>query len=232
MDGEESDGAAFWGGFFWGAKVPQDALYVRMKPALLRLARRSSDTRRRHTEILAGILLAGWRRRTDEDKRRLVSDYEMRAVLVDADDDFRVQLLWHLENWSKQVESGWREEAALLLTQVWPKQIAAKTPRVSAKLVELAFAQNDQFPLFVDCVLPLVVPIDQDYIRLPIEREDEAIVEHYPERTLALLSAVLPDDARQWPYGVSELIDRIPKANPELLTDIRLVKLNRIRAAF
>ena len=119
------------------------------------------------------------------------------------------------------------------MKQVWPKQIAAKTPRVSAKLAELAFAQGDRFPLFVDYVLPLVVPIDQDYIRLPIERQDdEKLVEKYPERTLALLNAVLTDNARQWPYGVSELLDRIAKAESQLLTDGRLIKLNRIRASF
>jgi hypothetical protein len=158
MDGDESDSDAVWAGFFWGAKVPQEALYLRMKSALLRLAHRNSDTRRKHADILAGILLASWGRRTKEGVR-IVSDDEMRAVLVDADDDFRVQLLWHLENWSKQPESSWPEEAVTLLTRVWPKQIAAKTPRVSAKLAELAFAQGDQFPIFVDYVLPLVVPL-------------------------------------------------------------------------
>lgn len=147
--------------------------------------------------------------------------------------DFRVQLLWHLENWTKQPEADWGEDAAILLKQVWPKQIAAKTPRVSAKLVELAFAQGDRFPLFADYVLPLVVPIDQDYIRLPIERTDsDLFVETYPEPTLALLDAVLTDNARQWPYGVSEILDRIAKAEPQLLTDSRLIRLNRVRASF
>jgi hypothetical protein len=231
IDQEGSDADAFWAGFFWGAKVPQEALFLQMKPALLRLAHRNSETRRQHAEILAGILLVGWGRKKD-DGARIVSDDEMRAVLVDADDDFRVQLLWHLENWTKQPESTWRDEAVVLLTQVWPKQIGAKTPRVSAKLAELAFAQGDRFPLFVDYVLPLMVPIDQDYIRLPIREQGELLVEKYPEPTLALLNAVLTDNARQWPYGVAELLDRIAKADPRLLTDGRLIRLNRIRALF
>jgi hypothetical protein len=232
IEREDADSDAFWAGFFWGAKVPQEELYSRMKPALLRLAHKGSDTRRKHAEILAGIILVGWGRKMEGEDVRIISDNEMTAVLVDADDDFRVQLLWHLENWSKLAESDWREDAAKLLKQVWPKQIAAKTPRVSAKLAELAFAQGDCFPLFVDYVLPLVVPVDQDYIRLPIERTDsDKLVETYPERTLALLSAVLTDNARQWPYGISELLDRIAKADPQLLTDGRLIKLNRIRAS-
>jgi hypothetical protein len=233
IDREDADSDAFWAGFFWGAKVPQEALYMLMKPALLRLARERSDTRRKHAEILAGIILVGWGRKRETQDVRIISDNELTSVLVEAGDDFRVQLLWHLENWSKPADSSWREEAAMLLKRVWPKQIAAKTSRVSAKLAELAFAQGDQFPLFVDYVLPLVVPIDQDHIRLPIERLDgEKLVETYPERTLALLSAVLSDNARQWPYGISEILDRIAKAEPRLLADSRLIKLNRIRASF
>jgi hypothetical protein len=205
---------------------------MRMKPALLRIVHKGSDTRRKHAEILAGMILAGWGSKIQNGEGRAISDAEMTAVLVDADDDFRTQLIWHLQNWTKETESHWQEDAAILLKQVWPKQIAAKTPRVSAKLAELAFAQGERFPLFVDYVLPLVVPVDQDYINLPIERHDgESLVEKFPERALALLDAVLTDNARQWPYGISELLDRIAKADPKLLTDGRLIKLNRIQCS-
>ena len=173
IESEDSDSDAFWAGFFWGAKVPQESLFMRVKPALLRLAHKGSDTRRKHAEILAGIILAGWGRKVQGGGDRIVSDAEMTAVLVDADDDFRTQLIWHLKNWTKEAESDWSEDAAFLLKQVWPKQIAAKTPRVSARLTELAFAQGDRFPLFVDYVLPLVVSIDQDHINVPMERHEE-----------------------------------------------------------
>ena len=234
IEQQSADSDAFWAGFFWGAKVPQEQLYLQMKPALLRLAHRNSDTRRRHAEILAGIILAGWGSKIRNGAIRAISDAEMTAVLVDADDDFRTQLIWHLENWSKESASHWVNDTVVLLTQVWPKQIAAKTPRVSAKLAELALAQGDRFPSYVNYVLPLVVPIDQDYINLPVHRHDEEgnLVEKYPKQMLALLHAVLTDNARQWPYGISEVLDRIAKADPRLHTDSRLIKLNRIRTLF
>jgi hypothetical protein len=233
IERQDSDSEAFWAGFFWGAKIPQEQLFAQMKPALLSLAHRNSDTRRRHAEILAGIILAGWGSRLQNGETRAVSNGEMTAVLVDADDDFRTQLIWHLENWTNDPQSHWGDEAVTLLTQVWPKQIAAKTPRVSAKLTELAFSQGvDRFPQYVDYVLPLVVPIDQDYINLPIHRQAKYdLVEKFPERTLALLDAVLTDNARQWPYGISEFLDRIGKADSRLLTDSRLIRLNRIKTS-
>lgn len=224
---------AFWAGFFWGAKVPQPALYALMKVALLSLAHRNSETRRKHAEILAGIILSGWGTTLDSSKTRLVSDAELTAVLVNADDDFRTQLIWHLESWSKAEKSLWTEDAVILLTRVWPKQIAIKTPRVSGKLAELAFSQGDRFPEFVDYILPLVVPIDQDYINLPIlRREKNNLVDKYPEQMLAILHAILTDNARQWPYGISEILNRIGAANPKLLTDSRLIRLNKIRNSF
>ncbi|MFL6792713.1 MAG: hypothetical protein ACJ8EE_16260, partial [Bradyrhizobium sp.] len=80
---------------------------------------------------------------------------------------------------------------------------------------------------------PLLGPIDQDFINLPaLRRNKHNLVDEFPEQTLALLHAILTDDARQWPYGVSEVLDRIGTAAPNLLTDRRLIKLNRIRNSF
>lgn len=233
MEGQNSEREAFWAGFFWGAKVPPEQLYILMKPALLRLAHRSSDTRRKHAEILAGIVLAGWGSRVRDDETRVISDAEMTAVLVDAGDDFRTQVLWHLERWSSAPGSHWKDDALTLLAHVWPKQIVAKTPRVSARLAELAFAQGERFSLYANCVLPLVGPIDQDFINLPaLRRSKHNLVDEFPEQTLALLHAILTDDARQWPYGVSDVLDRIGAVTPSLLSDSRLIKLNRIRNSF
>lgn len=230
---EDDDADAFWAGFFWGAKVPQENLFVKLKPALLRLTHRNSETRRRHTEILAGIVLASWGRKLTGSDSTWIADDEMTALLVDADDDFRSQLLWYLKQWIEQPDSEWGERAVQLFDAVWPKQISVKTPRVSASLAELAFAQKERFPLFVKLVLPLVVPIDQDYIHLPMhEQKKDDLVDKYPEPTLALLNAVLTENARQWPYGVSEVLERIGKADPKLLTDDRLIRLNRIRSSF
>ncbi|KQT05873.1 hypothetical protein ASG57_10800 [Bradyrhizobium sp. Leaf396] len=228
---QDADSDAFWAGFFWGARIPQPPLFKLIKPALLRLAHRQSETRRKHAEILAGMILAGWGARVDDGDARAVSDAELTHTLQEADDEFREQLLWHLQNWTKRADEKWREDAFNLLKRVWPKQISLKTPRISAKLAELAFAQGSRFPLFVDCILPLLVPTDQDYINLPIERHDnERLVEKYPESVLSLLDAILGENARHWPYGVSDILDRVEKSKPELLADVRMIKLKRVRS--
>jgi SIR2-like domain len=219
---DDDDIAAFWAGFFWAAHPPQVPLYFKMKGALLALAHKASFARKQHSEILAGILLAGWGSRIAATDERVITNEEMRVVLIEADDDFRSRVIWHLEHWSK--DEFWSKEALVFLKEVWPKQTAAKTPGVSARLAELAFSHKEDFPDYVDAVLPLVIPINRDHMRFPEHR----VIEKFPDKTLQLMTAIVPDDARKWPYGVDDVLRRIGLAGQSLLSDERLVNLNRI----
>jgi hypothetical protein len=198
-----------------------------MKPHFLHLATHHTFTRRQHSEILAGILLAGWG--TNETATgRYVTDEEMRGVLVGSDDEFRTQVLWQLARFAGGGKNHWPKDAVVFLEQVWPRQWAAKSPSVSARLAELAFANPKNFPRYVDCVLPLVVPIEKDHFSIPsLHKSKMNIVDKHPERTLALLFAILPEDARKWPYGTDGTITRIGTADRALLSDERLIELNR-----
>jgi len=228
---ESSDVDAFWAGFFWGARAPQETLYLKMKPALLALARESNLAKRQHTENLAAILLIGWQGRVTATGSRAISDDEMRTVILEADDEFRSQLVWQLDNWSKSKDKPLHDEALTFLRSVWPKQVAAKTPGVSARLAELAFSHEVEFAEYVDAVLPLVIPIDRDHITLPSLRrsKEQSVVDKFPEKALQLLDAILPDDGRKWPYGIDDVLNRLGQTN--LASDARLIRLNRIWSA-
>jgi hypothetical protein len=228
--GNKEDADAFWAGFFWRAHVPQESLYLKMKPSLLTLAEQASFARRQHAEILAGILLNGWNRKPSATGQRLITNEEMRTVLIEADDAFRSQVVWQLDRWSEEKDSAWSKDTLTFLHDVWPKQIAAKTSGVSARLAELAFSHDEDFPEYVEAVIPLVIPINEDYVRLPSLQRSEGrnVIEKFPQKTLELLAAILPEDARRWPYGMDEVLGRIGLANPSLLNDPRLLNLNRI----
>ena len=60
-----------------------------------------------------------------------------------------------------------------------------------------------------------------------LRRSGPNLVDRYPERVLALLHAVLPDSAAAWPYGIEGTIERIGNADKKLLTDDRLIALQR-----
>jgi hypothetical protein len=229
LDEEGQDQSALWAGFFWGAKVPDRELYMRLKPYLLVLAKRKSITRHNHVEVLAALLLAGWGSADSTTGERYVTSEEMRDVLVNVDDDFRAKVLWQLGRWSSEAQEGngnWAQQLTIFLVEVWPRQKSAKTPRITATLCDLAFANAAAFPERVDIILPLVTKIDQDS-RHDLTRLEDNIVDQYPERTLALLSAILPENAAFWPYGIEGVLERIGNADSSLLKDHRFVELKR-----
>ncbi|MBW2739201.1 MAG: SIR2 family protein, partial [Deltaproteobacteria bacterium] len=148
--GDESDRFAIWSGFFWGAKVPNQKLYMRLKPNLLAFASKRSLPRRGYGKVLAGIILAGWGSTHEETGERCISNDEMHDVLLYTDDEFRSHILWQVERWSETKENAagekWSVMLGELLRDVWPRQKSAKTPKISARLCDLAFSNVERFP--------------------------------------------------------------------------------------
>ena len=162
---------------------------------------------------------------------RFVRDDEMRTVLIKSDDAFRSRIIWLAQRWSDESKAEpngrWSDHLPALL-RIWPRQIAAKSPTISARLCELAFASADQFPKIVDLVLPLLTKIERDHLTLPeLRRSGPGIIDRYPERALALLHSALPENANSWPYGLESTLLRIGEVDPSLNSDERLIELQR-----
>lgn len=233
LDGDDQEDInAFWSGFFWGSRVPNHRLYRRLKTKLLRLGKEGSLSRRGYGEILAGIILAGWGIRNKKTNQSLISNDEMRDVLLRADDDFRSQVLWQVEKWSEAEPDGdgerWAALLPKLLQDVWPRQKSTKTPAVSARLCDIAFSNAERFPEMVAIILPIVTTIDGHYLRFPsLHTSADSIINLHPRDTLALLHAVLPEDVAAWPYGMDSVLHRIGEADSSLSADERLLELKR-----
>ena len=106
--------------------------------------------------------------------------------------------------------------------------VELRRPRASARLTELAFSQEEKFPEYVDAILPLITRIIGDEVNLPsLRRAKDNIVDLFPEKTLGLLSEVLPDNVRRWPFGIDDILTRIGDADSSLLVDSRLIELKR-----
>ncbi|KAF0221305.1 MAG: hypothetical protein FD174_443 [Geobacteraceae bacterium] len=229
LGNEDEDHDAFWDGFLWAATVPNEKLYLRLKPRFIKLALDKHVVGRREGNVLSAILLAGWGSPYKKTGKRFITNEEMRTVLLNADDDFRGQVIWQLERWSSEGGKGsWRANLPVFFTEVWPRQKQAKSPSISAKLCDLAFSNEAVFPIVTDTILPLVTRIDEEGIFLPhIRGAKNEIVTKYPEKTLALIWAVLPENATKWPYGIEDVLTKIGEAEPSLLNDSRLIELKR-----
>ena len=216
------DHNAFWAGFLWAGQRPDPDLFNRIKPQLLMLTKDSNFATHQN---VAGLILSGWLNIDGVVQSRSVTDKEMRDVLISASDDFRGHVLWHLENITeKQPPDNWSEQLSAFLTQVWPRQKSVKTPLMTAKLCNLALAATAVFPDVIDAILPLVTKLDE-HARHGLILLNETVRD--PEKTLALLFAVLPENASIWPYGIDRFLEEIPTQRPLLLNDPRLIELKR-----
>lgn len=230
IDSDDADGDALWDGIFWAARTPSRALFLRMKAGLIARARQPA-TRRKNNEVIAGLLLSGWG--GDEnafEPERLLTDVELREVLIHADDELRGQFLWHLGHWSNNVQTRWPERLIPFLRNVWPKQRALKNPTVSARLVDLALGSGDKMPAVVSVILPRLVPARSTSMHLMLATSTGGPhpAHQHPSALLDLLWAVLGEDPQQWPYRIEDTLALLSE-DPEVRSDPRLSELRRRR---
>ena len=231
-EGLKEDKDAIWAGFMWGANVPHEELYLKLKPHLLMMASERATERRRHVEVLSGLLLSGWGSK-DKKKRQYVTDEELRSVLLVAGDEFRSHTLWHLGRWGKDKKSNWDTKVLRFLQKAWPKHKGVRTNKTSARLCEIALDQKNNFPAVSKQIAKLVSKIGNEHVFIPEIRktaknhddsEEENLAKKYPEDYLNLLYVILPDQPERWPYGAVDVLRIIEESNPKLLNDPSLIE--------
>jgi hypothetical protein len=209
-------------GFFTYPQVYDRQLYVLLKPLLIDLATREQQSRRTDPMALGGLFVGGWLWR-DDDGTRWLSDDEFRRVLIYGGDDLRGHVLWQVERFEKFAEK------IEFLRNVWPRQLAVRTPAMVSRLCALAFEDEAHFPELVRAILTLVSHADEGSLNLPLVRDsDKTIAKKFPDEVLDLLALVLPDDVAHWPYGVNQVLEVLTQAKPLLVNDPRVIRLKGI----
>ena len=164
--------------------------------------------------------------------KRLISNRQIRDVLLNASEEFRSQVVWHLERWSSEVpvspEQDWSKLSVELLRDAWPLQKSVRTPMVSARLCNLAFSNSKQFPRISEVIMPLLTSIDRDNISLPaFARSNGDVIRSCPKQSLSILHKILPDNVDAWPWDIQEVLRQIGNSDDGLKFDERFIELNR-----
>lgn len=218
-NGVERDAAL--AGFFHNANIGRQSLFNRMKPTLIALSTGNDKPRHHYERILASLCITAWQQ-TEDSGERWLTDEELRTVLVYCSTDMRTHILWHVDRWKDIAEK------LTLLKEVWPLQLAARSPPVTGRLCTIAFNDETNFPALVDAILPLVSPNAGGSLMLPLIRGNESkLFERYPEHVLKLISAVLPMDASKWPYGIDVALERLRNTSKRINKDARMIELKR-----
>ncbi len=207
----ELDRDAAWAGFLWRDVLPSAKLFMTLKPWLLKLVVSRLSSQRKYENKLASILFLAWVNVIPKTKKSGISNDEFRSLLIGCNDEFRTAILWQVENIissRKNNDQSNLKLAGRLLSVVWPRQIVARSPVVCARLTDLAFSNDENFNEIADVVLPLLTKINPEKLRIPkLYNERNNIPKRYPEKTLAILAKVLPDNASTWPYGIEGILN-------------------------
>ena len=235
-DIQNDDIDAVWTGFLYIGGFPGEGLFKRLKPHLLEMAIRGSP-QLLFDVTLHGLLLLldGWSCKSDTGKR-LVSDAELREVLLNSREEFRCRVLQRLSFTPTQLVE--------FFEKVWPKQKAVGSAKISAELFNLAFskAEEEHFPELVAAMLPHMNQVNNEHLLLPAMYPESAM-RKYPEKVLALLFAVLPEESALWPfhdltgliqssdadagrsYDVKQMLTELEKQKPEFSRNPKMIEL-------
>lgn len=221
-DTDANDREAVLEGFLFGGYIPDESLFERLKPFLVKIATTESQIRQRYFQAIGRIFINSWRSKNQSGKRYL-SDIELTNVIVKSNDDIRINILWHVghDNWVI-------EEKLTLFKDVWPRQLVARNSKLSNILCGIAIDDVEHFPLLLEAIMPFLTTFlgFNLLFRLGAYEESE-VTKKYPEKVLSLLWKVLPKRSSIGWYGIDNVLECLNQAMPALAQDFRFIELKR-----
>ena len=164
----------------------------------------------------------------DEKEKRIITNTEMRDLLIRGNDEFRSQTLRHINNWALKEKKFFTGKLPLFFRHVWPRQKKIKNSKISAGLCRILFSNSEIFRSSVDIILPLLSKIDRGQAwHFLMIKGNMQVVEQFTEKVVSILCSILPEDVSTWPYGIEKVIDKMANSDPSILKDSRFVELKR-----
>ena|SRR5690606_23754973 len=154
---------------------------------------------------------------------------DLREALIATGEQQRLNVLRLVTRWDEENQDCAAQTVAFL-QEVWPRQLAARSPAASVALAQIALRAGDRMPEVTAAVPPVLETSAEPIDALPFYRraKDDQIARFSSEH-LAIFHAVLPNDAQLWPWGMSQVIESLAEIDT-LKADPRLSELRRRQA--
>ena len=139
-----------------------------------------------------------------------------------------------LQSDDEAVEDKWRLSIGPFLENVWPKEHKFREASLTAHWIDLAVGAGAEFPAALEQLQPYIAPYRGHGSLHSIASSEVPI--KFPRETLRLLWLVCGPNSSGSFYEISEIIDRLIEADPDIEVDRRLQWLEqraeRIRLIF
>ena len=150
---------------------------------------------------------------------------DVARVLRSASQNIRIAALKILHQWINDKDTNaeiyWRDTLESFFDSVWPKEREFLDVSLTDSFIGLVIAAGDEFPAALKRLKPYMVPFDGGSHGLHFISSSQA-PEKFPDDVLSLLWIVCGPDSRGTFYMLSDIIDRLTKADPKLEVDRRM----------
>ena len=227
------DRDAAWAGFLRARVLPCSEIFKTMKDTLFKILKNRPSFYLKNIDNFAELILALWTETDNATGAKRVTDEELHELLLKSDDKFRKVILDHLKLKIINKNNPSDQSKSLLpaLFAIWPKQMKAWSPEVSAGFFRLLLLAGEQFSGLLNVVINRLNKIydlsPADFYNLTLDVSSNNFVKDHAKELLKLLFTVLPDDTRQRPYRVDDILQKIVDADSSLKKDARYRELKR-----
>lgn len=230
MRGSSAEGMMLWEAFSRYAQMPSRGLWqVLHRPLLGKLlpGQLTEEAQNR----LAQIAILAWLLSKRKLRPYKVEPVEIRAALKTTTDAARGSASWQfLREFADQGERDydtWEAVGPQFFREVWPIEPTLQSSKTGQNFARIpGRVWERHFPKAVETLLPLIRPFEVWDVESELGLADErrATVIKHPKETLAWINACISDE---WGnvYGLSELLQELRAAYPELIHDLRYRRL-------
>lgn len=218
---------AGWLGFF-EAKSRTEEVLVRVKDGYIALVEEERPFVEENVSAAVNIALSAWSvgRASEGKGQGLISDTELRRLLLISSEPFRVEILKQISRFIDNHGEKWIALYKVVIGKIWPLQIVATSPKVAALMLEAAFSDNEGFMEMTDVILPLLDDDARFASDLVLRMEEfPEISSTHPSRCIELISRLLPDDSERWPISLRNVLETIERAGIDVETEQYIKKL-------
>ncbi|MCG7935885.1 MAG: SIR2 family protein [Candidatus Thiodiazotropha taylori] len=223
------DAEPAWNGYLWGIDSTSTEIRVVLKPYLLELFPRiykwSWDEYPAEIATKHIITLAIFR----GDEPDGLNNKEARQCLRNMNNNNRRDAVFQLGQIGKNEEDGWSAHVIPFIKWIWPKEHGFRTSSLVSSWVSILDDTGESFPAVFRAVRLFLVPVEGN--RLQLYRfsretgEEQPLTVKYPDTVLALLEAVVPNNADDLPYELEQILKLVVENNANLVGDRRYLRL-------
>jgi hypothetical protein len=226
-----------WNGLLHLHQIPGPEIFVEVKDQLLSIFPRiydwnwdPSDLERAHDWVAQTCI---WHH---EDERYTSYDEAITCIRAFSTAG-RVNVIHFLGQVGRHGDGAWERAVAPFIKSAWPREAQYQIEATSAAFVSILEDCDDNFPVVFDAARPFLRHIHQGHhwlYRFYKSGGDDGktpITAKFPQETLAMMDAIIPDDPGGVPFDLGQVLDLMAEAWPEASRDRRFARLRELVAA-